>query len=187
MDYLDLSISLRSNSTLKRHSSDAKYESSAFLRSNISQMIEWSHIENNVSKLHISRTQSESDLKSHTKNVIQHCLHSNQSYKNIENITKLINSTPGAKYRMPTTMHRIKQALAPLLEAEFHIWCARCKIYSSTISKTVECLSCSTNLSRAKSKYFVFLSFETQLKKVSSIILMLLFHIGIVSYNILIQ
>lgn len=140
-------------------------KSSSFFRDDISQMIGCLQIESNVSKPHISITQSEGDLIIHTKRVIKHCLRSNHSYKNVESTTKLINITPGANFHIPTTMHRIKQIFDPLLEAEFHIWCAQCKIFSPTVSKTVECLSCSINLSRAKSKYFVFLSFETQLKK----------------------
>lgn len=142
-------------------------EGSVFFQSDVSQITEWLQLETDILKPQRTRarSQSEYDINSHTKNVLQHCLHSNQSYENLKNTSKLINATPGAKFHVPTTMHRIKKFFCPILEATFHIWCACCKCYSPATSAIGECQSCSMKLKRAKTNYFVNLPFEAQFKK----------------------
>lgn len=141
-------------------------ESESF-QNDLSQVTDSFHLGNNDSKSYKTRnrSQSESDIVNHTNNIVKHCLRSNQSYKNFENTAQLVNSTPGAKYQIPSTMYRIKKNFEPLLEAEYHIWCKKCKIYSPTTSIHAECQSCSVTLNRVQSEYFVYMSFEKQLKK----------------------
>lgn len=143
---------------------DVSLESDLSFHNDISEVTD---IFNNDSKSYKTRnrSQSESDIVNHTKNVVKHCLRSNQSYKNFENTAILVNSSPGVKYQIPSTIYKIKKYFDPLLEAEYHVWCNKCKMYSPTTSIHVECLSCSMTLNRAQSKYFVYMSFEKQLKK----------------------
>lgn len=135
-----------------------------FLNVSLNEQSEFFQNDSSLFHEKCNRSLSESDIKCHTKNVIQHCLRSNQSYKNFEKTTELINATPGAKFHIPSTMFRIKKFIDPF-GVQFHIWCSGCEMYSPTTSTIAECISCSIKLKRANSKYFVVLSFEKQLKK----------------------
>lgn len=94
------------------------------------------------------------------RSVVSHCTKFNQSYKCLENTANLINSTPGAKIRIPSTMYTIKKQVPLLFEPEYYIQCAPCKSYS-----TIECELCGKQLKRANSKYFVYIPLKPQLIK----------------------
>lgn len=95
--------------------------------------------------------------------VLSHSLNFNHSYQALVANTKLINSTPGAKVQIPTTIYRIKKMIPPLIPIEFYIHCNICKEYSMTKAAETECVSCLQTLKRAESKYFVNLPLKPQL------------------------
>lgn len=107
----------------------------------------------------------ESPTRQHTQKVVSHFLKHNQSYKSLEGLAKVVNTTPGAHYQIPTTRYRIQKLIDPLLTPEYYIKCKVCKKYSSTTSNKVPCKACSLPLKRADSKYFIYLPFTSQLKQ----------------------
>lgn len=98
-----------------------------------------------------------------TKNMVSHCIRSNQSYKSLESMAKIINST--SKISVPDTKYRIKKIIDPFLKPVFHILCDSCKIYSATTTIHANCSLCSKLLKRVNSKYFVNLPLKPQLIK----------------------
>lgn len=83
----------------------------------------------------------------------------------MESAAELINSTPGAKIKIPATKFKIKKLINPLYEPIFYVLCPKCKNHSPTVNTTINCESCNIPLNRAKSKYFVYIPIEDQLKK----------------------
>lgn len=107
----------------------------------------------------------ESPTTAHTKRVIQQSLDFNQSYKNLETFSKLVNSTPGATYRIPTTTYKLKKSVNSTVLIQNHICCSICQCFTPTTSNNVLCDACSTSLKTSSSKYFVYIPFADQLKK----------------------
>lgn len=101
----------------------------------------------------------------HTKQILSHSLHFNQSYSNLQAVSKLVNSTPGARIQLPDTLYRIKKLVPPVIETQYYIQCSDCKDYSMTTTTEVECTTCSKVLKRAKSEYFVYLPLKPQIMK----------------------
>lgn len=113
----------------------------------------------------ISSLVAETPIKQQTKLAIMHCINFNQSFKSLEAFTSIINSTPGAQYRIPMTKHKIKKFIDPLFATKYHMKCNECKHYTATESSEVECKWCETHLFRSKSDYFTYFPFLPQLKK----------------------
>lgn len=61
-------------------------------------------------------------------------------------MSKLVNSTPGALYRIPTTIFKLKKSVASSVAIQKYIRCSICQCYSPTISSKVVCEACSTPL-----------------------------------------
>lgn len=108
----------------------------------------------------------ESPVIQQTKKVVSHFLQFNQSYKCLEETAKLVNSTPGSQYKVPTTIYRIRKMINPLFESKFYLKCLNCKIYTATTSSEIPCDCCTVLLKRANSIYFVYLPFRVQLEKI---------------------
>lgn len=89
----------------------------------------------------------------------------NQSYKNLETVSKLVNSTPGATYRIPTSTYKLKKSVNSTVLIQNHICCSICQCFTPTTSNNVLCDACSTSLKTSTSKYFVYIPFADQLKK----------------------
>lgn len=110
---------------------------------------------------------SDSPTKEQTHKAVSHFLTFNQSFNCLENVSTLINSTPGARLHIPTTKYRIKKLINPHFSIKYYIKCIECKKYSSTSSNKVQCDWCGdVELKRMNSQYFVYLPFADQLKKV---------------------
>lgn len=101
-----------------------------------------------------------------TKKVVSHVLQYKQSYKCLEQTSKLLNSTPGAKCHTPTTTYKIKKMINPSISTEFHLKCSNCKTFTPTTSTETVCDLCNQVLKRTDCKYFVYMSFKTQLEEI---------------------
>lgn len=102
---------------------------------------------------------------SFTRKVVSHALQFNQSYKCIEQTAELINTTPGSKIRVPSSIYKIKKHIPLKLEPQYYINCGSCKVYSPTTTPSVTCDSCAQVLKRSTSKYFVYFPLRPQLIK----------------------
>lgn len=100
----------------------------------------------------ILNVSDESPTTQQTKKVVSHFIQFNQSYKCLESTAELVNSTPGAKYRIPETTHKIKKLINPQIIPEYYVQCSKCKNYWATVSNTVQCEFCSVSLNRAHLK-----------------------------------
>lgn len=95
--------------------------------------------------------------------------HSNISLRNLQKTAQLINKTPGANAKIPTTHYKLKKSAKTDNYSEIHIECSQCKIYSGVETKNVDkvhCSKCEMKLSRNKSNYFLFIRIEPQLKAI---------------------
>ena len=102
-----------------------------------------------------------------TKNVVSHTIQFNQSYKAMENVAKLINSTPGRKIAIPDTKHKIKKTVNGLFDTEFYIQCKSCDEFTGTTNIETKCStkSCEKLINRVHSPYFVNFPLKIQLTK----------------------
>lgn len=105
----------------------------------------------------------------HIHGVMSYYSHSNISLRNLEKAAQMINKTPGAIIKLPTTHRKLKKSIKPVYCSEIHIECSRCKMYTATETnnvKKVQCSKCKMSLCRNKSNYFLFIPFEQQLETV---------------------
>lgn len=105
---------------------------------------------------------------SHTKKVISHALKFNQSYKALEENAKIVNSTPNASIRIPTSKYMLKKTINSNTSVQYHIRCSKCKNYSISLSsgKQIACEICSKKISTASEEFFIYMPIEEQLRKV---------------------
>lgn len=108
---------------------------------------------------------TDSPTTEHAKKAISNFITFNQSFKCLEALSSLVNSTPGALYRIPTTKYKIKKLIDPLFATQYHINCINCDKYSATTTNKVQCESCGVQLNKSTSQYFVYLPLTAQLKK----------------------
>lgn len=107
---------------------------------------------------------TDSPITEQTNKTISHFMQFNQSFKSLEGLTALINSTPGAHYQIPSTKYKIKKLINPQFAIQYYVKCIECEKYSVTTSNKVQC-ECATQLNRLNSEYFVYLPFASQIKK----------------------
>lgn len=98
-----------------------------------------------------------------TKKIVRHSLNHKQSYQGLEDLAKILNSTPGGTVQIPVTKYKIKKMILPLVKTEFYMQCASCKEYTMSHTSTAECHSCMNILKTAHSKYFTYLPIKPQL------------------------
>lgn len=99
------------------------------------------------------------DVKIHLERVLDHCLQYNSSYKCMENMAKIINSTPNAAVKVPSTKYKIQKFVAPVFKYEFHVQCKTCKSYVNNVNITC----CGSILKNIKSDHFVTIPIEQRL------------------------
>lgn len=85
-------------------------------------------------------------VKNHLERFLHHNLKFNTSYKSMENMAKVLNSTPAkVKY-------------------EFHIKCSACKNFIASEKNETLCIQCELPIKTSKCDYFVSMPIEQQLK-----------------------
>lgn len=128
---------------------------------NIYPSLEFSELPTNTNDIFDVQCSPKSQI---TKSMVSNCIHFNHSYKSLEGMAKLINTT--SDICVQDTKFKIKKMIDPLITTEFYILCDSCQIYSATTATHVKCSRCSQLLKRVNSKYFVNLPLKTQLIKV---------------------
>lgn len=106
-------------------------------------------------------------VQEHTKRMVSHCLHFNQSYKSIEGMAEIINRTPDASIRVPHRIHKVKKQIEPSLIFEYHVECLKCASYSVSDSNATnfQCQNCSSDIKRTHSNFFVYIPLKQQVSK----------------------
>lgn len=98
------------------------------------------------------------------RKILQHNLTFNGSFKNLEAVTQIINSTPNASHQVPTTNYKIKKFVDPLFDSEFHLKCPQCKKFSKTTSNEIECSFCFVKLRTSQTEYFAYIPVGQQMR-----------------------
>lgn len=108
------------------------------------------------------------DYEKSLKSLLHHFVRHNLSLKCLEDTAKLINGTPGATIKIPTTKYKLIKTFVSMsgFKIEFHIFCTHCKIYSNHIVDGAhECEECSRKLKATETNHFIYIPLEEQLKR----------------------
>lgn len=101
--------------------------------------------------------------KDHTSQVLSHFLQFNGSFQSMENMASIVNSTPNASIKVPSSKYLIKKAIPPAITSEIHIECSNCQNYIASASSNTSCDECNRNINTSSSDYFVHLPIKQQL------------------------
>lgn len=104
----------------------------------------------------------------HTRKIVSSCLKFNQSYNALENMAKIVNETPNASIRVPTSIYKLKKSVNGHMSVQYHIRCPLCNNHSVSLSsgKQIVCESCSKGIFTACNDFFIYMPLEEQLRKV---------------------
>lgn len=98
--------------------------------------------------------------KEHTSRVLGHFLQYDGSYRSMENMANVVNSTPDASIKVASSKYRIKKLISPAIKTEIHIECLNCRNYIPSDISTVNCDMCDRIASTSQSDYFIYLPIE---------------------------
>lgn len=99
-------------------------------------------------------------VKSNMKRVLEHFLKHNDSYSSLEDVCRIVNDSPSAAPKLPTTKYAIKQLIEPAYECEYHIECPTCHTYSVGSN---EIFCCGRKLKTSDTNHFVYIPIKQQL------------------------
>lgn len=108
------------------------------------------------------------DYEKSLRSLLHHFVRHNLSLKCLEDTARLINDTPGATIKIPTTKYKLMKTFVSLsgFQIEFHILCTQCKIYSNHIVDGAhEYEKCSRKLKATETNHFIYIPLEEQLKR----------------------
>lgn len=95
---------------------------------------------------------------------LDHNLQFNCSFKSMENMAKLINSTPNPTIKLPTTKYKLKSFINPMFNYQFCIQCS-CGNYTASSKSTALCMFCNVPINTMESDHFIYIPIEQQLKE----------------------
>lgn len=107
-------------------------------------------------------------IKEHITRVLNHHLNFNGSYRSMGRMAEVINKTPNASIKIPSTKYKIKKSVPAVFSIKKYIRCSQCQNYIGTLQNTTQCTEPSCDgilLKTTESDYFVYISVEEQLKK----------------------
>lgn len=102
----------------------------------------------------------------HAKRIVSQMLRFNHWFSSLEPNAHIVNSTPNASIRIPTSKYKLKKTMQSEISFEYHIRCDICGIYSLSASSRTECDLCATDISTTNSNFFIYIPLEQQLKQV---------------------
>lgn len=100
----------------------------------------------------------------HLQKFMQHNLKFSASYKSMENMAKVLNSTPNTSVKVPRTTYLLKKCIPSKIRYEFHIKCVACKNFIPTDKHETICTLCGLPIKTSQCDYFVTMSLKQQLK-----------------------
>lgn len=98
--------------------------------------------------------------------ILAHHLRFNGSYHSMESMSKIINSTPYAKIKVPETKYLIKKCIQPDFKYNFHMKCKQCLRYIPSSNSETKCESCKRTVNTSSSDYFVYIPIRQQLEQI---------------------
>lgn len=103
-------------------------------------------------------------VRDQTSRIVNHSLKFKSSYKSMEEMEKIVNSTPNSSIKVPHTIYRIKKSLPPTLKHEIHIQCLQCLNYTPSPNSETKCTLCDVVIQTTKSNYFTYIPIKQQLE-----------------------
>lgn len=103
------------------------------------------------------------EVKTNVKRIVNHFLKHRQSYSGLEDVCKIVNQTPKATIKVPTTKYLIKQLVEPSFQCKMNVECPDCKQICVGESNEMEC--CGKKLRTTNTDHFVTISLKQQLRR----------------------
>lgn len=103
-------------------------------------------------------------IERHMENFFDHNLKYNCSFKAMESMAKIINTTPNAAVFLPNTKYKIKKELNPIFNHQFQIRCSTCKNYMASSKSATKCMICDVPISTGDSDHFLYIPIKQQLE-----------------------
>lgn len=98
-----------------------------------------------------------------TNRIVDHHLRYNGSFKSMENMSKIVNSTPNNPIKVPCTKYKIKQLIQPAIYSEYHIKCSGCLNYLPSRLNHTNCDACELDIKTSSCDYFMYIPIKQQL------------------------
>lgn len=94
-----------------------------------------------------------------------HQLRFNGSFRSLESMAYILNSTPNTSINVPSTKYKIKQLIPPAIYFEYNIKCSGCGNYLPSRNSQTKCDTCEITVKASDSDYFIYIPIEQQLKQ----------------------
>lgn len=101
----------------------------------------------------------------HLTRVIKHNLDFRGSYKSMEAVAKIVNQTPDASIKIPSTIYKMKKNKQPIFTTEIQMKCSGCFNYTSSQKNSTICRDCFLPIKTTDSDYFVYIPILQQLEE----------------------
>lgn len=87
------------------------------------------------------------------------------SYRSLEyNANEVVNRTPNASIKVPSTKYKIKKFLEPIFKSEIFIKCNRCSDYVPSLKSNTTCQLCQSSIRTTNSDYFIYIPVKQQIE-----------------------
>lgn len=104
-------------------------------------------------------------MQSHMQRFLNHGLHFNSSYKSMESMSKVMNATPNASVRLPSSKYLIKKFIPPTVAYSYYIKCSSCANYIESKKSSAVCVNCEISIKASEAPYFIIVPIEQQIKR----------------------
>lgn len=103
-------------------------------------------------------------ITKHLEQFLHHNLKFNSSYKNMENMAKVLNTTPNTSVKVPSTAYLIRKCIPVKIKYEFQIKCPACNNFITSEKNGTFCTLCNLSIKTSNCDYFVTIPLQQQLK-----------------------
>lgn len=81
----------------------------------------------------------------------------------MEKFAQVLNETPDASIRVPSTRYKIKKLIKPEFSTEIHMKCNQCLKFTGAEKNETECVNCGITLKTSDSTYFMYFPVKQQI------------------------
>lgn len=104
-------------------------------------------------------------VKEQTHRVMSHHLMFGGSYRSlVYNANDVVNCTPNASIKVPSTKYKIKRFMDPIFKSEIHIKCKQCSNYIRSSKSNTRCELCQIPVKSTDLDYFHYIPIKQQIE-----------------------
>lgn len=97
--------------------------------------------------------------------VLNHNLRFGGSYQSlVYNANDVVNRTPNASIKIPSTKYKIKKYMEPIFKSEIHIKCRQCSNYIASFKSNTKCIWCQALIKTTDLDYFHYIPVKQQIE-----------------------